>query len=93
MRIEIATQSFNSRRYSKPWIAKIVNGKYNFTGRWIGEIDRGNGTAGACIIDANPGDVIAQGIKDNRGNGSENNFYRVEENGTLTKITKLEAMR
>jgi len=68
MEIRIETTSYNERRYGKPWIAivdftKSTKGEFAW-GDWTG--DHYNGGAGVLTIFANPGDIIAQGQKDNR---------------------------
>jgi hypothetical protein len=68
MEITIETDSYNHRRYGRPWIAKVdfnksVKGDFAW-GDWAG--DHYNGGAGVLTIGANPGDIIAQGQKDNR---------------------------
>ena len=90
MQIKLETPGFNARRYSKPWIGLVRNGKIDFCGKWVGEINRGNGSAGVLIIDVEVGDIVAKGIKDNRGNGTEKVYYKVEADG-LREITKVEA--
>ncbi len=55
--IESATKGYNSRRYSKPWIARIdyrksVKGEYIW-GTWIGEHrGDGTGTPGLLVVQA-----------------------------------------
>jgi len=68
MEITIETDSYNERRYGRPWIAKVdfsesVKGDFAF-GDWAG--DHYNGGAGVLTINADPGEIIAQGQKDNR---------------------------
>ena len=85
--IEIQTESYNDRRYSKPWIARVdfasdKNGSYQF-GDWIGRA----GGEGTLEIDANTGDIIAQGQKDIRKpKNSTNEFYQVKADGSLEHI-------
>ena len=68
MKITIETNTYNHRRYGKPWIAVVDfagNAKGDFAwGDWTG--DHFNGGAGVLSIVANPGDIIARGQKDNR---------------------------
>jgi hypothetical protein len=69
-RVFVTFPSYNPRRYSKPWIAKVTD--------WpIGK----NPTLafGATInltaeVDAAPGDVVRWGQKDGRGRGTEANW-------------------
>jgi len=68
MEITIETRSYNQRRYSKPWIAKVdfsQSKKGDFSwGDWTG--DHYNGGEGVLTINANPGDIIGKGQKDFR---------------------------
>lgn len=89
MKIEIETDSYNERRHGKPWIAVVdfstsAQGKYRW-GEWVG--DARNGGAGTLLVDANPGDIIAQGQKDFRKmRNSAPVFYHVESDGSLSRI-------
>jgi len=84
MKIEKKTDSYNARRYGKPWIAKVTfptpKGEMEW-GTWIGEIDGGSGSDGLLVIEAQPGDIIAAGQKDHRGNGGDTNYYVVGNDG------------
>jgi hypothetical protein len=75
----LATDSYNERRYGKPWIAEI-NGKDFAFGDWIGRI----GCKGELSIDAKPGAIIGTGQKDHRkGRGGVDNYYMAMPNGKL----------
>lgn len=83
MRVSQNWGSYNQRRYSRPWIAKITNwqigGKPEIEwGRYIGD---SNG--GEVEIDAQAGDIIRTGQKDNRGNNTNADWYLVQEDGSL----------
>jgi hypothetical protein len=81
MKIEVNTASYNSRRYGKPWIAKVdfANPKGDFTwGVWVGDL----GDSGILVINAEPGDIIARGQRDHRGNGTSVHYSQVQEDGT-----------
>jgi len=86
MKIERNTSSYNERRYSRPWIAKVdfSDSKGNFIwGQWIGR----QGEEGILIIDANSGDIIAMGQKDLRKpRNSAPDYYEVLSDGTLSSI-------
>jgi hypothetical protein len=75
--------SYNSRRYSKPWGARIefneTKPKYNFSfGQYLGD-----DTGGRIIISCNPGDIVAHGQKDNRKpKDSINRLYIVNADGS-----------
>ena len=95
MKIQIETDIYNERRYGKPWIAKVDfsdNAKGNFAwGNWVGD----PGSTGLLIVDADPGDIVARGQKDNRGR-RENSAPRwaiVNEAGELVSCTRVEAYR
>ena len=88
MEIRIETSSYNQRRYSKPWIAKVdfstPKGDFSW-GDWTG--DHYNGGEGILTIDADPGDIIAHGQKDFRQpKNSAPDFEIVEPDGSLTYL-------
>jgi hypothetical protein len=81
MKIETKTESYNRRRYGKPWIATVnfsenSKGDFNF-GEWVGSI----GNDGILIIDASIGEIIATGQKDHRGNKSTVEYSVVTVDG------------
>jgi hypothetical protein len=84
--------SYNPRRHSKPWIAKIkrwVVGKspdLEF-GKYIG--DEGGGEV---EIDAEVGSIVRVGQKDYRGE-SESDWYVVQSDGSLEKVTATQARK
>jgi hypothetical protein len=87
MKIAIETSSYNERRYGNPWIAKVdfsENKKGSFAfGDWIGS----KGAAGILEIEAQPGEIIAQGQKDFRKPAnSAPCFYQVKDDGTLDNL-------
>jgi len=88
MNITIETSSYNHRRMGKPWIAKVdfSSPKGDFAwGDWTG--DHYNGGVGVLSIEANPGDIIAIGQKDNRQpKNSAPDFFVVTTIGELEKI-------
>ena len=83
MKIIINTDSYNERRYGRPYIAIVdfkTNPKGDCTwGDWVGH----PGQSGILVIDANPHDIIMKGQKDNRGRGSAPEYGMVEEDGTI----------
>jgi hypothetical protein len=89
MEITIETDSYNQRRYGKPWIAKVDfstdrKGSFEF-GDWTG--DGWNGGKGVLILNAQPGDIIATGQKDNRNpKNSAPEFHVVLADGSLKNI-------
>ena len=66
---------YNSRRYSKPWVAVIENGKYDFSkkpGYYTGNDYKGTGEEGDIIIPAPDKNMIyAYGQKDQRGGNTK----------------------
>lgn len=66
MKIQIDTQSYNEKRYGRPWIANVTftsASKADFQfGEWCGT----PGCSGLLEIETEPGSVIAVGQKDFR---------------------------
>lgn len=91
-KIEIETSSYNEKRYSKPWIAKVtfLNDKpqYQF-GNYVGQ----PGYSGLLVIEAKEGDIVARGQKDNRRNNTDNDWYIVDAEGKLQKTDRVEAYK
>jgi len=92
--ITIKTESYNQRRYGKPWIARVTfdaAGKAEFSwGEWIG--DRRTGSEGLLVISASEGDIIARGQKDFRQPKNSSPSYYQVRNGELVKLaSKAEA--
>lgn len=94
MQITLKTSGYNDRRYSRPWIAKVdfsdPKGLFEF-GQWIGA----NGEAGELVVDATPGDIVADGQKDfRRPSNSSPNYRVVGEDGSLGEsLSKVDAYR
>ena len=84
-------EEFNSRRYSKPWVATIKNGEYNFDskpGYYTGNISRGTGEAGDLIVTDPKEDIIyAFGQKDGRG-GNTRIKYAIWNGSEFIKCDK-----
>ncbi|MEL7608126.1 MAG: hypothetical protein AAGU74_01310 [Bacillota bacterium] len=91
----IATiDSYNQRRYSSPWVARIIDGKYDFkaaNSSFTGDTRTG---AGGELLLINPvtDGIYAYGQKDHRGNGTYVIFTRFDGEGFAT-IEKTEAMK
>ena len=85
-RYAVKWAGYNARRYGRPWIAKVTNwpvgGKptLDFGGYC------GNDDGGETEISAKMGDIIRSGQKDNRGNGTTNEWYLAGANGELELI-------
>lgn len=63
---------------------------YAFDGHYDGNAYKGEG--GDVLLNANAGDIVAFGQRDNRkGTGTENDWYVVEADGSLTSVTQAEA--
>ncbi len=91
IRVAIRYGVYNDRRYGKPWIGRItswpVGGRPEIAwGTYLGDY-RG----GEVEIMAAPGDIIRSGQRDNRGNGTTNDWYVVNTDGSLRKIDQTEA--
>ena len=85
--------SYNNRRYSKPWAAKVTlddqkRMKMNFCGLYTAK----DGDAGDLKIDAQNGELIAFGQKDGRGNKTKIT-YAIFENDSLKILEKTEAYK
>ena len=94
IRVTVDFGSYNQRRYSAPWIARVtswpVGGSSELKfGGYLG--DRNNGTGGQAEILAYVGDVVRWGQKDYRGHKSWSQWGLVEEGGYVRKITPVEA--
>lgn len=93
MRVAQSWSSYNQRRYSRPWIAKItswpVGGRPEMAwGRYIGD-DGG----GEVEIEAQEGDIIRTGQKDGRGGKTSANWYIVGADGELILTDATEARK
>jgi hypothetical protein len=93
MRISKKFGSYNERRYSRPWIGLVtswsVGGKAEMAwGSYIGD-DNG----GEVEIDAQPGDIVRYGQKDNRGNNTSAEWGIVQAGGAISDCDAVEARR
>lgn len=95
MIITVQFPSYNERRYSKPWIAKVVSwapGQHPEI-NW-GSFNGRPGEAGEAEIEAVAGDVIRWGQKDNRNpRGTECNWGIVNDDGSITNCSASEAAK
>lgn len=84
--VSIPVQSYNARRYGKPWVAHITE----FSGRptldFVSQAFNGNDQGGELILQAEVGEVFKAGQKDLRGNNTENNFLVARPDGTADKL-------
>lgn len=88
MNVEFVYKGYNTRRYSKPWGAKIkLSGnklEYDFSvGNYLGD-----GAGGAVVIECNVGDVVATGQRDGRGGNTKHEIYIVKEGGELEEVDR-----
>ena len=92
MLIKIETGSYNARRYTKPWIAKITfagsKPEYHF-GDFCGD-DNG----GELSLEIEPGYVFARGQKDHRKpQNSAPEFFIASEDGDHKPVRLIDAKR
>ena len=87
MQLSYETDSYNDRRYGKPWIAKVdfssnKQGDFHF-GDWIGT----PGGAGVLELEVDVGDIVAIGQKDHRNSrNSAPTFHAVRKDGKLLHL-------
>ena len=85
--VSMFRQGFDGARYSHPWGALV---RLNEAGRPQYDFSAGkfNGDekGGDIIISAQPGDIVAVGIRDMRGPDSKNDWYRVRADGALEPV-------
>ena len=81
-------ESYNSRRFSKPWVAEVKeDGSFDFKKK-IGIYD-GTDLGGALVIfEPEEGKVYGYGQTDNRGNKTEISFVKFV-NGAFVECTRL----
>jgi hypothetical protein len=92
MTVSINHGAYNQRRYSRPWIAKIKDWPVGKSPVLDFGYYNGDDNGGFTEIVAEPGDVIKAGQKDYRNyKYTENDFYLVNLDGSVTKITAAEA--
>jgi hypothetical protein len=85
--------SYNARRYGRPWIGVItswpVGGRPEIA--WGGYV--GDDSGGEVEIMAFPGSIIRSGQKDNRGNGTDNDWWEAMADGSMRPIDQPEARK
>jgi hypothetical protein len=92
---ETTTGSYNDRRYSPPWCAKVtgVKPRGELVYEW-GDSTARHGSAGLLRVACAPGDIVAWGQKDLRKPGSSaHNLLVMEADGTMREIDRTEAYR
>ena len=85
--IYTVSESYNDRRYSKPWIARIV--KWELGG--YPQLEFGSSDYSSAETYGVAGDIVKCGQKDYRGNKSDNDFYLVDRDLKLIKLTDEQA--
>ena len=78
---------YNDRRYGKPWIARIV--KWELGG--YPQLEFGSSDYSSAETYGVAGDIVKCGQKDYRGNKSDNDFYLVDRDLKLIKLTDEQA--
>lgn len=69
-------ESYNARRYSTPWVCKIVDGKHDFSEE-VGMYSGCSGDAGDLVVfQPVVGQVYGYGQKDYRRNGTLNKIVK-----------------
>jgi hypothetical protein len=90
-RVSMDRGSYNARRYSRPWIARVsawpIGGKAEL--EWGSYIGTDGG--GSVEIMAAPGDIVRIGQKDLRGNRTEADWYLVEVDYSLRGVSAIGA--
>ena len=86
MRITVTFPAYNSKRYGKPWIAKVTD--------WpIGKapaLEFGALVGLTAEIAAEPGAVVRWGQRDYRGNNTQREWGVVLDDGTIAERTNEE---
>lgn len=84
---------YNQRRYGAPWMARVINGEYNFRIRSEFTGDARTGAGGELlIVDPVVGGVYAWAQKDTRGSSTAVHYRKYTENGFVV-IDKSEAIK
>jgi hypothetical protein len=83
MRVTVEFGGYNSRRYGRPWIAKIVT--WPIGGR--PELEFGSNVGAYLVeIDAKPGAIVRWGQKDHRGNNTTAEWGVVQLDGDIKDV-------
>jgi len=83
MRVTIEFSPYNTRRWGRPWIAKVTD--------WpIGKppvLEFGGLVGLTTEIDAAPGQIVRYGQKDGRGRGTQSDWGIVQADGSMIHST------
>jgi len=95
MKITKTFGEYNHRRFSKPWIAKITEWEVGCSptlkfGRFLGGSCGGGGDV---EVEAEMGDIVRWGIKDNRGSRGISKWGIVRPDGCVDTCTQSVARR
>lgn len=93
MRITINYDSYNQRRYGKPWIGKITSWPVGGNAEIAWGSYLGDDNGGDVEIEAAAGDIIRSGQKDHRGNNTSANWYIVQADGAIVETNAAEAKK
>jgi hypothetical protein len=93
MTIRIPFTHYNARRYSRPWIAKVSSWAVGDRAVLAWGTYLGDDNGGEVEIDAEPGEVIRYGQKDNRGKSGSAQWAIVQPDGTYSGCTEAEAAK
>ena len=93
-RVSVGYDAYNSRRYSKPWIARIIAWPVGGVPTMESGSYVGDKKGGEVEIMAGPGDIIRDGQRDGRGgNNTVSDWSVVMADYTLHKINQVEARK
>lgn len=87
---------YDANRYGEPWGAILGLDENNRSLKWDyieGAFDGEHGEEGTVTLPCKPGDVIAVGQVDRRGNDDEKRIMLMEEDGSMRALTKSEATK
>jgi hypothetical protein len=95
---ERETGPYNERRYSKPWCARVtgVETAAKSRGHLIYEFQEWNGRHGQSGLlrsPCQPGDIIAWGQKDHRGNKDDHIILQMQPDGRMVSLSVPEAAK
>lgn len=90
-RVVVEFGSYNDRRYSRPWIAKVTSWPVGAAAKLQFGHYLGTDAGGEAEIQAARGDIVRWGQKDNRGKGSTAHWGVVQADGSIAECTESEA--
>ena len=92
MRIQIETGCYNERRYGRPYIAVVDLDNHKSIPRWGRWIADRPGDEGVLEIEAEMGDIVMHGQRDNRGGKGGPEYAQVCGAGRLNHMSKPDAL-